>query len=153
MSRWALPCALLLVLIEASRPAAPPNGLEKVLEDFHGRNLVQAAFRGEAVRELVEELLMGTYIELEVDLVQTVCRKHQWRSQNCQIKAGGVSTQTRTNTHTKVHTKTHKGYGLCPLSWNQILHNTTSDKAILSQAKPQKRYPGNSPGKGTSEVI
>ncbi|XP_026576863.1 retinoic acid receptor responder protein 2 [Pseudonaja textilis] len=89
MSRWALPCALLLVLIEAGRPAAPPNGLEKVLEDFHGRNLVQAAFRGEAVRELVEELLMGTYVELEVDLVQTVCRKHQWRSQNCQIKAGG----------------------------------------------------------------
>uniref|UniRef100_A0A670ZQ69 Retinoic acid receptor responder protein 2 n=1 Tax=Pseudonaja textilis TaxID=8673 RepID=A0A670ZQ69_PSETE len=32
---------------------------------------------------------MGTYVELEVDLVQTVCRKHQWRSQNCQIKAGG----------------------------------------------------------------
>ncbi|XP_070800692.1 LOW QUALITY PROTEIN: retinoic acid receptor responder protein 2 [Pituophis catenifer annectens] len=89
MSRWLLSCVL-LVLIEVGRPAALQNALEKVLEDFHGRNLVQAAFRGETAREVVEELPMGTYVQLEVDLVQTVCRKHQWRSQNCQIKAGST---------------------------------------------------------------
>ncbi|XP_032090761.1 retinoic acid receptor responder protein 2 [Thamnophis elegans] len=88
MSRWLLLCVL-LVLIEFGRPAALQNALEKVLEDFHGQNLVQAAFRGQAAREVVEELQMGTYVQLEVDLVQTVCRKHLWRRQNCQIKPGG----------------------------------------------------------------
>lgn len=53
MSRWLLSCVL-LVLIEVGRPAAVQNALEKVLEDFHGRNLVQAAFRGEMTREVVE---------------------------------------------------------------------------------------------------
>ncbi|XP_013911815.1 PREDICTED: retinoic acid receptor responder protein 2 [Thamnophis sirtalis] len=89
MSRWLLLCVL-LVLIEFGRPAVLQNALEKVLEDFHGQNLVQAAFRGQAAREAMEELQMGTYVQLEVDLVQTVCRKHLWRRQNCQIKPGGV---------------------------------------------------------------
>ncbi|XP_039181150.1 retinoic acid receptor responder protein 2 [Crotalus tigris] len=90
MSRsWLLCLAGLLVLSEAGRLPALQSALDKVLEDVHGRSLVQAAFLGEAATELVEVLPMGTYVQLEVDLVQTVCRKHQWRSQNCQIKAGG----------------------------------------------------------------
>ncbi|XP_058035390.1 retinoic acid receptor responder protein 2 isoform X2 [Ahaetulla prasina] len=88
MSRWLLSC-MLLVLIEVGRPTALQNALEKVLEDFHGRNLVQAAFRGEMAEEVMEVLPKGTYVQLEVNLVQTICRKHQWRSQNCQVKAGG----------------------------------------------------------------
>ncbi|XP_070623266.1 retinoic acid receptor responder protein 2 isoform X2 [Erythrolamprus reginae] len=89
--RWLLLAGVLLVLIEAGGAAGgvANRAAEKVLEDFHGRNLVQAAFRGETAREVVEVLRMGTYVQLEMDLFQTACRKHQWRSQSCQIKAGG----------------------------------------------------------------
>ncbi|XP_063159317.1 retinoic acid receptor responder protein 2 [Candoia aspera] len=89
MTRWLALCAGLLVLAGASRPPLLQNALEKVLEDFHGRSLVQSAFRGEAAREVMEDLPMGTFVRLEVDLTQTVCKKQQWRTQSCQIKAGG----------------------------------------------------------------
>ncbi|KAM3823551.1 LOW QUALITY PROTEIN: retinoic acid receptor responder protein 2 [Vipera latastei] len=84
--RLVLCLAGLLVLSEAAgRLPALQAALDQVLEDFHGRSLVQAA-SGETARELVEVLPRGTYVQLEV-AVQTVCRKHL-RSQNCQIKAG-----------------------------------------------------------------
>ncbi|XP_007433032.1 retinoic acid receptor responder protein 2 [Python bivittatus] len=37
----------------------------------------------------LQDLPMGTFVQLEVDFVQTVCKKQQWRTQSCQIKAGG----------------------------------------------------------------
>ncbi|XP_061443274.1 retinoic acid receptor responder protein 2 isoform X1 [Rhineura floridana] len=83
-------CLGLLALADASRSPIQQKALDLVLEFFHSRDLVQSTFKEQAVTQVAEMgLPMGTYVQLEVDLVQTLCRKQQWRTQSCRIKLGG----------------------------------------------------------------
>ncbi|XP_034985335.2 retinoic acid receptor responder protein 2 [Zootoca vivipara] len=83
-------CLGLLVLADANRSPLQQRALELVLDFFHSRDLVQATFKEQAVTHVTEtEFPRGTYVQLEVDLVQTLCRKQQRGMQNCRIKPGG----------------------------------------------------------------
>ncbi|KAJ6655087.1 hypothetical protein lerEdw1_005991 [Lerista edwardsae] len=83
-------CLGLLAPAAAHRSPLQQRALDLVLELFHSRPTVQAAFREQAVTEAVEtEFPMGTFVQLEVHLVQTFCRKQQRETQNCRIKPGG----------------------------------------------------------------
>ncbi|CAI5789339.1 Chemerin [Podarcis lilfordi] len=83
-------CLGLLALADANRSPLQQRALELVLDFFHSRDLVQATFKEQAVTHVTEtEFPRGTYVQLEVDLVQTFCRKQQRGTQNCRIKPGG----------------------------------------------------------------
>uniref|UniRef100_A0A670JC53 Retinoic acid receptor responder protein 2 n=1 Tax=Podarcis muralis TaxID=64176 RepID=A0A670JC53_PODMU len=83
-------CLGLLALADANQSPLQQRALELVLDFFHSRDLVQATFKEQAVTHVTEtEFPRGTYVQLEVDLVQTICRKQQRGTQNCRIKPGG----------------------------------------------------------------
>ncbi|XP_020655897.1 retinoic acid receptor responder protein 2 [Pogona vitticeps] len=84
----------LLALVDVSWTSVQDKARDKardlVLEFFHNRSLVQYLFKERAMTALnMEEFPMGTYIRLQVELDQTVCRKSQRRTENCQIKSRG----------------------------------------------------------------
>ncbi|KAJ7322355.1 hypothetical protein JRQ81_018642 [Phrynocephalus forsythii] len=80
----------LLALLDGSRSSPQDKAVSIVLEFFHGRSFVQYLFKEQPVATAdTQEFPMGIYINLEVELYQTVCRKNQQRAENCPIKAGG----------------------------------------------------------------
>ncbi|XP_054847880.1 retinoic acid receptor responder protein 2 [Eublepharis macularius] len=82
-------CWGLLALAGVSPSPLPSRALEMVLDDFHNKSHVKFVFKKQTMTESMEELPMGTFVHLEVDLLQTVCWKRQRGMQNCGVKAGG----------------------------------------------------------------
>ncbi|XP_066482992.1 retinoic acid receptor responder protein 2 [Tiliqua scincoides] len=80
----------LLASAAAHHSPLQQRALDLVLEEFHSRRTVQAAFKEQSVAEAMEvEFPMGTFVQLQVHLIQTFCRKQQRETQNCRIKPGG----------------------------------------------------------------
>ncbi|XP_053119329.1 retinoic acid receptor responder protein 2 [Hemicordylus capensis] len=83
-------CLALLALAGADRTPLQQKALHLVLNYFHSRPNVQLAFTEQAVAEATETALPGgTFVQLEFDIAQTSCRKHQRMTQNCPVKPGG----------------------------------------------------------------
>ncbi|XP_015268443.1 PREDICTED: retinoic acid receptor responder protein 2 [Gekko japonicus] len=90
MKRLLVLCGGLLALAGVAPVPLQNRALEMVLDEFHNKTHVHFVFKQQAVVESVEtQLQMGTFVQLEVDLVQTPCRKSQRGTQNCRIKTGG----------------------------------------------------------------
>ncbi|XP_077160500.1 retinoic acid receptor responder protein 2 isoform X2 [Paroedura picta] len=71
-------------------PVSPQSrALEMVLDEFHNKSHIQFLFKQQTLVESMEMLPRGTFVQLEVDLVQTFCRKSQRGTQNCRIRPGG----------------------------------------------------------------
>ncbi|XP_060103872.1 retinoic acid receptor responder protein 2 isoform X2 [Heteronotia binoei] len=90
MQQLLVLCCWGLVALASVAPERLQNRtLEMVLDEFHNRSRIYYAFKQQAVVPSVERLQMGTFVQLEVDLVQTVCLKQLRGTQNCQMKPGG----------------------------------------------------------------
>ncbi|XP_062977993.1 retinoic acid receptor responder protein 2 isoform X2 [Elgaria multicarinata webbii] len=90
MKRLIVLCLGLLALVDASQSPIQQQAVDLLLDFFHSRNLVRSVFKEQAVTDVIEEVLnMGTFVQLQVELAQTHCRKQQRRTHSCHIKAGG----------------------------------------------------------------
>nr|XP_056713732.1 retinoic acid receptor responder protein 2 [Euleptes europaea] len=89
MKQLLVLCWGLLALAGTTPLPLQNRALEMVLDEFHNKSHVQFVFKQQSVVESVETLQMGTFVDLEINLVQTVCRKSQRGTPNCRIKAGG----------------------------------------------------------------
>ncbi|XP_048366624.1 retinoic acid receptor responder protein 2 [Sphaerodactylus townsendi] len=89
MKQLLVLCWGLLALAGTTPSPLQTRALQMVLDEYHNKSHVQFFFKQQLMAERMETLPMGTFVDLEVDLIQTLCRKSQPRIPNCQIKAGG----------------------------------------------------------------
>ncbi|XP_068094346.1 retinoic acid receptor responder protein 2 [Hyperolius riggenbachi] len=93
---WGLVSALLVLGVWGSislqeLPGVQQKAAKLMMEDFHKKDLKNSFRFTSVIKATEEESTTGMFVNMELLLKQTVCRKHLWKSSNCQIAANPVT--------------------------------------------------------------